>query len=126
MPATVEKRTKTGVFSPARWKMSARVYVGQRLVGLEKAVRAIAAGMHDALGNALVVEVEDLLAEVEILDQRRPALADLQRVLVVRDRAALRGRQDLGVALGDLVKLASVPAHQASDHGSSRACPTTV
>ena len=24
-PATVEKRTKTGVFSPARWKMSARV-----------------------------------------------------------------------------------------------------
>ncbi len=25
-PATVEKRTKTGVFSPTRWKMSARVY----------------------------------------------------------------------------------------------------
>ena len=25
LPATVEKRTKTGVFSPLRWKRSARV-----------------------------------------------------------------------------------------------------
>ena len=75
-------------------------------------MRAIAARMHDALGNALVVEVEDLLAEMEILDQRRPALADLQRVLVVGNRAALGGRQDLGVALGDLVKFAAIAAHQ--------------
>ena len=28
-PATVEKRTKAGVFSPARWKMSARVYLAR-------------------------------------------------------------------------------------------------
>ena len=41
----------------------------QRLVVLEKAMRAIAARMHHALGNALVVEVEDLLAEMEIFDQ---------------------------------------------------------
>ena len=29
--------------------------------------------MHDALGNALVIEVGDLLAEDEVLEQRRPA-----------------------------------------------------
>ena len=84
----------------------------ERLVGLEKAVRAIAAGMHNALGDALVVEMEDFLAEVEILDERRSPLADLQSVLVVGHRAALGRRQDLGVALGDLVKLASIPARQ--------------
>ena len=47
--------------------------VGERLVGLEVAVGAEAAGVHDALGDALVVEVEDLLAEVEVLEQRGPA-----------------------------------------------------
>jgi hypothetical protein len=64
-----------GVFSPARWKMSARVR-SERLVGLEVAVRAEAARVHDALGDALVVEVEDLLAEMEVLQQRGPAGAD--------------------------------------------------
>ena len=57
-------------------------------------MRAVAAGMHDPLGNALVVEVEDLLAEMKVLDQRRSALADLQGVLVVGDRPALCGGQD--------------------------------
>ena len=70
--------------------------VGQRLVGLEVAVGAVAAGVHDALGDALVVEVEDLLAEVEVLEQRRAALADPQRVLVVGDRNALLGGQPAG------------------------------
>jgi hypothetical protein len=37
----------------------------------------------DALGDALVVEVEDLLAQDEVFEQRRAALAGLQRVLVV-------------------------------------------
>ena len=46
--------------------------VGERLVVLEVAVCAEAAGMDDALGDALVVEVEDLLAEVEVLQQRGP------------------------------------------------------
>ena len=49
--------------------------------------------MDDALGDALVVEVRDLLAEDEVLEQRRPAQARLQRVLVVGDRHALVGRQ---------------------------------
>ena len=80
---------------------------GKRLVGLEKAVRAVAARVHDALRNALMVEVENLLAKVKVLDQRWTALADLQRVLIVGNRAALGRRQDR-LALGDLVKFASV------------------
>ena len=82
-PATVEKRTKAGVFSPARWKMSARVYLASELVGLEIAVRSIAAGMNHAFRNALVVEMENLLAEMKVLDQRRTARADLERVLII-------------------------------------------
>ena len=49
--------------------------------------------MHDALGNALVIEVRDLLAEDEIFEQRGPAQPRLQRILVVGDRHALIGRQ---------------------------------
>ena len=60
-------------------------------VGLEVAMRAIAARMNHALRNALMVEMEDLLAEMKVLDQGRTARADLQRVLIVRDRAALGG-----------------------------------
>ena len=45
--------------------------VGERLVVLEVAVGPEAAGVDDALGDALVVEVEDLLAEVEVLQERR-------------------------------------------------------
>src|SRR5690606_8676522 len=55
------------------------------------AVRAIAACMNDALGDALMVEVEDLLAEMEILEQRRAARALLEAVLVVGDRHAMLG-----------------------------------
>ena len=42
-------------------------------VGLEHPVRGGAAGVHDALGNSLVVEVGDLLPEVEVLEQGRAA-----------------------------------------------------
>ena len=90
-PATVEKRTNTGVRLPASANSDARVSFGQRLVALEVAVRAGAARVHDALGNALVIEVRDLLAQDEIFEQRGPAQAGLQRVLVVGDRHALVG-----------------------------------
>ena len=49
--------------------------LGERLVALEIAVRARAARMHDALGNALMVEVRDLLAEDEVFEQRRARAA---------------------------------------------------
>ena len=48
-----------------------------------------------ALGNALVVEVGDLLAQDEVLEERRAPSARLERVLVVIDPGALVGREDL-------------------------------
>ena len=84
-------------------------HVAERLVGLEEAVRAEAAGVHDPLGDALVVEVEDLLAEVEVLEQRRAARGrPAQRVLVVGDRHALLRRQHRNIAARDLVRLTAV------------------
>ena len=77
---------------------------------LEIAVRARPAGVDDPLGDALMVEMEDLLAQHEILEQRRPALARAQAVLVVGDRHAVVGGQH-GIALaGLLVGLARVAA----------------
>ena len=49
--------------------------------------------MHDALRNALMIEVRDLFAEDEILQQRRPAQPGLERILIVGDRHALIGGQ---------------------------------
>ncbi len=106
LPATVEKRTNAGVCSPRALEEVGARDVGERLVVLEEAVRAEAAGVHDALGDAFVVEVEDLLAEVKVLEQRRAAVADAQRVLVVGDRHALLRRQH-GPIVGDLVSLAT-------------------
>ena len=67
----------------------------QVLVALEVAVRRRAARVDDPLGDALVVEVGDLLAEDEVFHQRRPAQAGLERVLVVGDGDAHVGRQRL-------------------------------
>ena len=74
-----------------------RRVLGHRLVQLEEAVRAGAARMHHALRDALVVEVGDLLAEDEVLQQGRAARPRLQRVLVVRDLDALIGGERLAL-----------------------------
>jgi hypothetical protein len=63
--------------------------------------------MYDALGDALMVEVEDLLTEVEVFENGRSPRADLQGILVVRHRSALRGGQHRDVALGNLMQLAA-------------------
>jgi len=76
----------------------------QRPGQLEIAVRRAAAGMHDALGNALMVEVGDLLAQDEVFQQRRPARGIAQRVLVVGDRNALVGGQRRVGAAGVLMQ----------------------
>ena len=60
-------------------------------VDLEGAVGPGAPGVDDALGDALVVEVHDLLAEVEVLQQGRAAGAGRQRVVGVVDRDAALG-----------------------------------
>jgi hypothetical protein len=54
-----------------------------------------AAGVDDALGDALVIEVGDLLPEVEVLHEGRPALAGLQRMIGVGQPQALRGGEEL-------------------------------
>ena len=46
-------------------------------------MRAGAARVNDALGDALVVEMRDLLAQDEVFKQRRPAHAALQGILVI-------------------------------------------
>jgi hypothetical protein len=71
--------------------------LGERLVDLEVAVGGGAAGVHGSFGDPLVVEVGDLFAEDEVLEQGRAARAGAERVVVVADRDALIGGQ---VALG--------------------------
>ena len=51
--------------------------------------------MHDALGDALVIEVRDLLAQDEVLEQGGPAQPGLERMLVVGDEHALVGGERL-------------------------------
>ena len=68
---------------------------GERLVDLEVAVGRRAPGVHHALGNALVVEVGDLLPEDEVFQERRAAGCDLEGVLVVVDPQALVGGEEL-------------------------------
>ena len=78
----------------------------QRLGELEVAMRRRAARVHDPLGDALMVEVGDLLAEDEVLQQRRPARIRAQRILVVGNGYALRGGQRASLRGGLLVCLA--------------------
>ena len=94
MPACVRPRAA---------KMSALVTSRKRLVRLEEAMRAESARMYDALGNALVIEMEDLLAKMEVFESRRAARADAQRVLIVRNRRALLRRERRDVAAGRLM-----------------------
>ncbi len=84
--------------------------VGERLVSLEKAMRAKASRMDDALRNALMVEVEDLVAQHKVFEQRWPTRAGFQRVLVVGDRRALLRRQHINAAPGRLMGLPASPA----------------
>ena len=88
--------------------------VGERPVVLEVAVGPVAAGVDDPLGDALVVEVEDLLPEVEVFQQRRAAGTGLERVLVVGDRDALLGGQYRRIAARRLVGLAAFPRSDGS------------
>ncbi|MOA25521.1 hypothetical protein D3C78_1462480 [compost metagenome] len=49
--------------------------------------------MHDALRDAFVVKVRDLLAHDEIFEKRGASISGLQRVLVVGDAHPLVGAQ---------------------------------
>ena len=71
--------------------------LGRRSVRLEHAMGGRTASVHHPLGDALVVEVRDLLTEVEVLHERRPAGARLQRVIGLLQSLALERRQELAV-----------------------------
>lgn len=71
--------------------------VGPVGVGGEGAVGSGTTGVHSALGNTLVVEVLDLLAEDEVLEERRAAGAGTQAVLVGEGAANIAGEVDVGV-----------------------------
>ncbi|MNH38097.1 hypothetical protein D3C79_990800 [compost metagenome] len=60
-------------------------------VALEVAVGTGTSGVDDTLGNALVVEVGDLLAHDEVFKQRRPTRPSLEAVLVVGNLHPLVG-----------------------------------
>jgi len=82
-------------------------HIGETVGKFEIAVGTVAARMHDALGNALVVEVEDLLAKMRIFKQRWPARALLERVLVIRHGNAVLCRQCGNIAAGNLACLST-------------------
>ena len=68
----------------------------------------IAPRMDDALGDAFMVKMKDLFAEMLVFHQRRPACAGPQRVLVVSNRRALCRGQDVHALFGGLVKFPAV------------------
>src|SRR5687767_8508161 len=78
--------------------------VGQRFVVLEIAMRSETTGMNHPFGDTLMVEVEELLAQVKILERGRPARSNLEGILVIRYRNSLLCRQYRSLAIGDLVR----------------------
>lgn len=69
--------------------------VGDVLGGDEHAVRAGAARVDDALGNALAIKALQLLDELHVLQQDRAVGAGRLRILVVADRrAVVAGQRD--------------------------------
>ena len=101
--AREDRRPLLGILQERRARQLA-----ERSVGLKVPVRARATGMNDALRNALVIEVGDLLAKDEVLQEDRAPLDRLQRVLVVGDGNALIRGEDLRRCLCDLMRLASL------------------
>src|SRR3546814_19504378 len=84
-------------------------YVCKRIRQFEIAVGTIATGVNDTLGDALMIEMEDLFAEMKILHQRRSARALAQGVLVISDGRALLGGQRLGAIGSNLMRFAASP-----------------
>ena len=58
-------------------------HIGQAVSQFKIAMRAVATGVHHALGDALMVEMEDLFTEMEVLHQGRTTRACTQGILVI-------------------------------------------
>ncbi len=87
---------------PPRLEESRARDLGDVAVRLEHAVRSCSTGVHHTLRDPLVIEVHDLLAEVEVLQQRRSPHAGRQRVVGVGQALALCRSQEVAVLSGDL------------------------
>ncbi len=81
----------------------------QRPGEFEIAVRRRASGMDDPLGDPLMVEMLDLLAQDEVFQQRGSTRARLQGILVIAERNPEVGGQALLRIGGGLVKLTPIP-----------------
>jgi hypothetical protein len=57
-----------------------------------------------------MIEVEDLFAEVLVLEQSRAPRSYLERILVIRNRDALLRGEDGNVSACDLMRLTAGPA----------------
>jgi hypothetical protein len=75
-------------------------------------MRARSARVDDALGNALMIEMGDLLPEGKIFQERRTSIPGFQRILIVRDDDALIGREGRLSAFSGLLRRASRPGDQ--------------
>jgi hypothetical protein len=81
---------------------------GERLGQLEITKGAISARMNDPFRNALVVEVEDFIAEMLVFQQRRPPRTVPQGILIVGNRCALARGEDRAIVLRHLVGLTAL------------------
>ena len=66
-----------------------------------------AACMNDTLGNALMIKVEELFAEMKIVESDGTARAHLQGILIIGDWRALFRREDGYFAFRNLMKFAA-------------------
>ena len=62
-----------------------------------------AACMNDTLGNALMIKMEELFAEMKIVESDWTARSNLQGILIVRDWCALFRREDRYLAFRNLM-----------------------
>src|SRR5665647_1391126 len=79
----------------------------QRGGQLEVSMRTRRPRVNDTLGNTLVIEMGDFLAQDEIFQQRRAARIRPERVLIVGDREALVGSERGVLSSSDLVQFAA-------------------
>lgn len=96
-------RLDPGLCQHLRTRVLGRGLLADFSVRFEIAMSTGAAGMHDAFGNALAIEMRDLFDELIILERRRAALADGAQTLVVGDWMTLTSRQCSLFAMGKLL-----------------------
>ena len=86
--------------------------IGKAFGQLEVPMRPVTSRVDNTLGNALMIEVENLFPKVEIFKQGRAARANSEGVLVIGDGNTLLRCQRAFVRICSLMELAALPAIQ--------------